>query len=432
VIPARVRNAGNNTFRSLRVRNYRLYFEGQLISICGTWMQTIAQALLVLDLSHDNGLAAGFVIAIQFVPTLCLGALAGVFVDRFDKRTLMMWTQGLMAFNALVLATLALTGVDELWMVYAVVLANGLVTTVDLPLRQSFVSEMVGEDDLSNAVALNSAIFNSARIIGPAVAAVVLWVTNESAGACFLVNAASYFAVIYCLVLMRPAELHQPERVQRARGQVREGFAYVWAYKQVRWVVLLVGVFGTVAFNFNVSLPLMAKLVFHDKRTFSEMTVAMGIGSLLGALVTASRKEPSVPLMLIASAGFSAANLAAAASPRVSLMLPALAAMGFCSITFLSTANALVQLSVAPAIRGRVMAIYSMVLLGGTPLGNLLSGWVADVTNPRWSVAIGGFGTILGLALLGGQVRQPRVRPEDLGELIDDESVADEATVIGN
>jgi MFS family permease len=434
VISERLRSAGNNTFRSLRVRNYRLYFEGQLISICGTWMQTIAQALLVLDLTKNNGVAAGLTIAIQFIPTLCLGAFAGVVADRFDKRRLMMLTQALMAFNALVLAGLALADVAKLWMVYAVVFANGVVTVLDLPLRQSFVSEMVDDEDLPNAVALNSAVFNSSRIVGPTLAAIVLVFAGKGVrgkGVCFLFNAVSYLAVIVCLARMRKEELNQPERIQRAKGQVREGIRYTWRHRQVRYVVALVGVFGAMAFTFNVTLPLMARIIFHNEKSFSAMTVSMGLGSLIGALVTAARKEPSVKLLIAAGFLFSAMNMLAAASPQVVLMLPALALMGFGSITFLSTANSLVQLSVSGPMRGRVMALYSMVLLGGTPAGNLIAGWVANRFSPRWAVAMGGMGTLVGLLFLGPRVRQPAVIEGD-DEIIDDESVADEATVIGN
>jgi MFS family permease len=431
----RLRGAGSNTFRSLRTRNYRLYFVGQLVSICGTWMQTIAQALLVLDLTHNNGLAAGTVIAIQFTPTLFLGAFAGVIADRFDKRKLMILTQGLMAFNALVLAMLTLSDIVTLGIVYLIVLANGIVTTLDLPLRQSFVSEMVDDDDLANAVALNSAVFNGARIIGPAVAAGVLLFTGK--GVCFLINAVSYLAVIACLALMRVADLNPPIRAPKAKGQVREGIRYTWAQRQVRYTVLLVGVFGTVAFSFNVTLPLMARLVFHDEKTFSTMTIAMGIGSLAGALFTAARKAPSAKVLLVAAIGFAGANLAAAAAPSVTVMLPLLALMGVCSITFLSTANALVQLSSSPMMRGRVMALYSMVLLAGTPAGNLVAGWLANTTNPRWAVSFGGFGTAVGLLFLGLHVRDPHPAPAPDGDtvaeaIIDDESVADEATMIGN
>jgi MFS family permease len=441
VIPARLRGAGSNTFRSLRTRNYRLYFTGQLISICGTWMQTIAQALLVLDLSHNNGLAAGTVIAIQFTPTLFLGALAGVVADRFDKRKLMMLTQVLMAFNAVVLAVLTLTDHVSLTVVYAIVLANGLVTVLDMPLRQSFVSEMVNDEDLANAVALNSAVFNGARIIGPAIAAGVLLFTGK--GVCFLINAVSYFAVIICLSLMRVHELNPPMRAPRAKGQVREGIRYTWSQRQVRYTVLLVGLYGTVAFSFNVTLPLMARLVFHDEKTFSTMTIAMGIGSLIGALITAARKAPSARVLLIAATGFAVANIGAAASPSVGVMLPLLLLMGVCSITFLSTANALVQLSASPMMRGRVMALYSMVLLSGTPAGNLIAGWLANSVGPRWAVAFSGIGTAVALLLVGSRVRDPRpavpsdaraVRGDRLAaeEIIDDEAAADEATMIGN
>lgn len=428
MIADRVRRAGSSTFRSLRTRNYRLYFTGQLVSIAGTWTQTIAQALLVLDLTKNNGLAAGTVIALQFLPTLCLSAWAGVLVDRHDKRVLSMVSQACLAGNAVVLAVLTLSGVIELWMIYAIVLANGMVTAFDMPLRQSYVSEMVSEDDLANAVALNTATFNGGRIIGPAIAAVILAVTDHDYGICFSVNAVSYLAVIGCLAAQRPVELFSRARLGRGKGQVREGVRYTWALHQVRYVVLLVGIFGTVAFSFNVTLPLMAKLVFHDKDAYSAMSLAMGVGSLIGALATASRKAPNAHLLVFAGTAYAVANGFASIAPSVTLMLPALALMGFFSISMLSTANALVQLSVTPTMRGRVMALYSMVLLAGTPLGNIAAGWISDTAGPRWSTATAGIGTLLGVALFGGRIRQPPA-----GEpVIADATVSDEAAVIGN
>jgi predicted MFS family arabinose efflux permease len=254
---------------------------------------------------------------------------------------------------------------------------------------------------------------------------------------CFLINAVSYFAVIICLGLMRVGELNPPMRAPRAKGQVREGIRYTWSQRQVRYTVLLVGLFGTVAFSFNVTLPLMARLVFHDEKTFSTMTVAMGIGSLMGALITAARKAPTAKVLLIAAIGFAVANIGAAASPSVGVMLPLLLVMGVCSITFLSTANALVQLSASPMMRGRVMALYSMVLLSGTPAGNLIAGWLANSVGPRWAVAFSGIGTAVALLLVGSRVRDPRpTSPEGAraaaDEIIDDEAAADEATMIGN
>lgn len=428
VAASRFQESVTTTFRSMHVRNYRLYFYGQVISIAGTWMQQVAQALFVIELADTNkGTAAGTVVALQFLPTLLFGAMAGVFIDRFDKRKLLMLTQGILGVNAIVLAVLTLSGVIELWMIYAFVLANGIVTAADIPLRQSFVSEMVSEEDLSNAVALNSATFNIARIIGPALATGVLAAAHDSYGICFLVNGVSYAAVIICMGLQRVHELNSTERAIRAKGQVREGMRYVWSLPQVRAVVILVGVFGTVALNFGVTLPLIAKLDLHHDKAYGPMTMAMGVGSLIGALWTASRKLPSPKLLVGACIGFGVSSIVVALSPTLNTMLVPLAFMGMGSIAFLSTANAFVQLSVAANVRGRVMALYSMVLLGGTPLGATIVGRLADVIDPRKTMIITGVATIAACIVLGPAVRNSQFVEDAVEE--DDEAVLHEPAV---
>jgi MFS family permease len=421
-----MRETAATTLRSLHVRNYRLYFTGQVISIAGTWTQNIGQALLVLDLSHDSGVAAGTVVAMQFLPTLFFGAMAGVVIDRFDKRKLLMTSQAILGVNALVLAVLVLSGVAELWMVYAMAFANGLVTSLDLPLRNAFVSEMVTEDDLANAVALNSATFNVARIVGPAIAALILLVANDNKGICFIVNSISYLAVIGCIAMQDTEQLIPSQPAPRAKGQVREGVRYTWAIPQVRYTVALVGVFGTLALNSQVVLPLIAKVDFHRESTYTAMTVAMGVGSLIGALAAASRGRPSVRLLVGACLGFGVSSILAAAAPTLLLMLPMLAVMGLCTIAFLSTANALVQLSVSPMMRGRVLALYSMVLLGGTPLGSTLAGWIADAYSPRVSLVVAATGTLIGCLLLGPGIRKVR---DDHSAMALDETVLHEPSV---
>jgi MFS family permease len=395
----------SNTFRSLRVRNYRLYFSGQLVSIAGTWMQTIAIGWLVLDLSDDSGLAVGTVTALQFLPSLLFSIPAGAWVDRLDRRKLLMSTQSGLGVLALVLATLDLTDVVELWMVYVVVLCIGCITVLDTPARQSFPSDMVGDEYLSNAIGLNSAVFNSARIVGPAIGAAVIAVAGT--GWCFLVNAVSFLAVILCLALMRASELHPVERVARAKGQAVEGLRYAW--KHLRPNVCLLAIFGTMALNWVVVLPLLAKVTFDGTAgTYGLMTSAQGVGALGGALFAASIERPTVRIILVSCGGFCAFNLAASVAPGIPVLIAFLVPMGFFSMVFLSAMNVTLQLSAPGQLRGRMMALYSLLMLGSTPIGGPIAGWISERFNPRWGLAAGGLSVLIGLAVFGPGIHRAR------------------------
>jgi MFS family permease len=389
-----VQAAVRQTFLALRVRNYRLYFTGQAISVSGTWMQTIALALLVLsDRVHGNGFDVGVVTALQFVPMLLLGSWGGLIADRVDKRRLLFFTQGSAGFLAMSLGVLTALGTVELWELYIFATLLGVVNLFDNPARQTFVSEMVGRDLLPNAVSLNSVLMNSARVIGPAIGSVVILLLGFPA--CFLVNAATYVAVIVALALMRTADLHRNPRVERAKGQVREGLRYVWTTPALRDPLLVMAVVGIFAFNFTTTLPLLAKFTFHGGAgTYSLLTSAMGSGAVVGGLLVAHRSRPSRALLSLIGLGFGTMILVVSGSPDEVFAVAALVLMGVGSISFIATANATLQLNSDPSMRGRVMALYATAFLGSTPIGAPLVGWISDVTSPRVALLVGGMATL--------------------------------------
>lgn len=377
-----------DTFSSLHVRNYRLYFIGQVVSVSGSWMQRVAQSWLVLHLT-GSGVALGVASALQFLPILLFGAWAGLVADRMDKRRVLMVTQPLMGFLALILGVLTLTGLVQLWMVFLMALLLGAVTAVDNPARQSFVMELVGRRQVTNAVSLNSAVFTSARVVGPAIAGVLIAVVGT--GWCFVVNAASFGAVLTALVAMNAEQLERAQRPLRARGQLMEGLRFVWSRPDLSTPLALLAVVGTLALNFTVILPVLARDTFHgDASTYGTLFSVLGAGSLVGALFTASRREPSVPLLVGALGLFGLFMLGAAAAPTLPLEIAALIPMGLAAVAFQTTTNSLIQLRSEPALRGRVMALYSVVFLGTTPIGAPIVGWVAQHFGPRAGLGLGG------------------------------------------
>jgi len=380
------------TFSSLRVRNYRLYFFGQVVSFTGTWVQSVAQMWLVLEMT-GSGVALGIVTALQFLPMLLFGIWGGVIADRFDKRKVLMWTQSAGAALALFLAVLSLTDVLTLWMIYSFALALGFVTVVDNPTRQSFAVEMVGPQDLSNVVGLNSTIFTSARMLGPALAAVLIAAFGVTV--CFFINAASYVAVIGSLYAMRPEELYRSDPVPRSKGQLRAGFRYVWARPELRSAILLVSVIGTFAFNFRILLPLMARTTFGgDAGTYGALAAMMGAGTVMGALGVASRVRPRRRVLIGSALAYGGLIIAAGAAPTIEVELALLVPMGAAGIAFLSTANAMMQLNSTDSMRGRVMALYAVVFLGSTPIGSPITGWLAETVGIRGTFYITGALTI--------------------------------------
>lgn len=384
----RLRAVGARTFRSLRIRNYRLFFFGQLISVSGTWMQTVAQSWLVLNLT-GSGVALGFTVALQFVPMLLFGMWGGLLADRLDKRRLLVATQVAGGLLAVALWALVATGAVELWMVYVFAFLLGLVTMVDMPTRQSFVIEMVGPDEVPNAVGLNSAMFNTGRILGPAAAGVTI--ASFGIAPAFLLNGISYLAVIGGLLAMRSEELFRRRPAPRRKGEVRAGFRYVWADPTLRLTLFLVAVLGMFGFNFIVVLPLLARFTFSGGAgLYSVFTALMSVGSLGGALVAASRTEPTRGVLLGAGAAFGVLMLATAVAPSVFLTCVLLVGVGAAVMLFLATANTTLQLQSEPAMRGRVMALYGLLFLGSTPVGGPLLGWISQEWGPRVGLGIGG------------------------------------------
>ncbi|HZZ96385.1 MAG TPA: MFS transporter [Jatrophihabitantaceae bacterium] len=376
-------------FRSLGVRNYRLYASGQLVSLTGTWMQRVAQDWLVLELTN-SGTALGVITALQFGPSLLLGLWGGVLADRSNKRRLLFATQTGLAIVALLLGLLTVTGLVAYWHVMVLALVLGLVTAIDTPVRQSFVVEMVGKDDLANAVGINSTIFNTGRILGPAVAGVLI--SAVGTGWAFLVNAASSVAVLAALAAMRPAELHPAPVIVRARGQLREGFRYVRGRADLVLTMILVFVIGTFGLNFQITTALIAKQVFNRSATgYGLLSTALAVGACVGAvLATMRNRRPSQMFLILAALAFSVLEIAAGMMPSFATTALILVPTGLAMLTLTTAANSSVQLGVSPTMRGRVMALYLVCFMGGTPLGAPIVGWLAGTAGPRWGLVGGG------------------------------------------
>jgi MFS family permease len=382
------------TFASLSVPNYRRYVSGQVVSITGNWMQTVAEMWLVVQLT-GNGVSVGVTAALQFLPILLFGAWGGLLADRVPKRRLLTITQTLMALPALTLWALTVGGDIQVWMVYALVLARGLVTAVDNPTRQSFVFDLVGADRVVNAVALNSVMIHTARILGPASAGIVIALLGV--GPCFLLNALSFVAMIVALRTMDAASLHpSPTPAEPGPGQIRTALRHV-RHTPALWIPLaMMALVGTLSFNFQVLLPLLASFTWDGTATtYAALTTAMGIGSVTGALATGARGRVGPRLLVAAAAGFGVVMLLAAAAPTVELQVAALVPLGAVSVTFAAGVNSAMQLAVAPEMRGRVMALYSMVFLGSAPIGAPLVGFVADAIGPRAGLVLGAAAALL-------------------------------------
>jgi MFS family permease len=376
------------TFSALRVPNYRRYFTGQAISLIGTWMQTTAQVWLVLQLT-GSATDLGFVVALQTLPVLLLGPYGGLVADRIDKRRLMVALQSLMGVQALVLAALTLTNHVTYYDVCILALLLGLNTCFENPSRQAFVLEMVGPDELRNAVSLNSTLVNAARAVGPAVAGVLIATVGE--GWCFLLNAASFAAVVGSLMTMDRSMLRPSRPAPRARGQLREGFRYVARTPELGIPLTMMALVGMLAYNFQVTLPVVAKHVFGgDARTFGLMTAAMGIGAVAGGLVSAARGKTGSRAMVVTAFAFGAVILAAALAPTLPIEFVALGLVGFASVSFLAMANSTLQLGAAPQMRGRVMSLWSVAFLGSTPVGGPIVGWITSMEGARVGLAVGG------------------------------------------
>jgi MFS family permease len=393
------------TFRALSNRNYRLYAAGGVVSNTGTWMQRIAQDWLVITLAKghgDSSMALGITTGLQFLPILLFSAYAGLVADRFPKRRMLQVTQAAMAVPALLLGVLALTGTAQTWHVYVIAFVFGTGAAFDAPTRQSFVSEMVGPEDLTNAVGLNSASFNMARVVGPAVAGGLIALLGSgvrATGVVIMLNAFSYAAVIYALQRMRIADLDSPELARRGKGMIRDGLRYVRGRPDVMLVLAIVFFAGTFGMNFQITSALMATQVFHKGAgEYGLLGTTMAIGSLTGALLAARRAgKPRQRLLIVAGLAFGAVEIASGLVPSYLWFAILTPLLGVTVLTMITSANATVQLSVAPSMRGRVMALYLVIFQGGTPLGAPVVGWVGHTFGARWTLIGGGALTILGI-----------------------------------
>ncbi|WP_436502179.1 MFS transporter [Actinokineospora sp. HUAS TT18] len=376
-------------FSSLRVRNYRTYAAGNLVSNLGTWMQRIAQDWLVLVLTDNDPLALGIAAALQFAPTILLSLWAGVLADRLDKRKLLVAVQIGLAACALVLGILDITGLVEVWHVYVLCVAVGVFFAIEVPVRQSFVAEIVGRSQVTNAVALNATGFNLARVIGPAIAGIMIVLIGT--GWLFLANAVMTLAVVVGLLVMRPGELHPSPKIPRRKGQLVEGLRYVRKRPDIIVVMVLVFFVSTFGMTFFVTLAVVAAKVFgRDADGYGLLSTALAIGTLCGALLAARRARPRTRVLLGSAFAFGVLEVTVGLMPTYTTFAIALIPVGIALMTFMTTANSTVQLAVAPEMRGRVMGLYMLVFLGGNPIGAPMVGWMAAEWGPRSPIYVGG------------------------------------------
>ncbi len=394
-----IANGGRTkTFASLANPNFRRFFGGQAVSMIGTWMQSVAQAWLVLELT-GSGIALGLVIALQTLPVLLGAPYAGLIADRVDKRRLLVATQSVMGVLALALGLLTVTGTVQLWMVYVLAVALGAANAVDNPTRQSFVLEMVGPEHLRNAVTLNSVLVNAARAIGPAVAGILI--ATIGVGICFLINAGTFIAVIGALATLDKGALRPSPPAARSAGQLREGFRYVRRTPQLLVPLGMMAVVGMLAYEFQVVLPVVARSTYHGgAQAYGFLTAAMGIGAVVGGLAVASRSYTGTKALIWSSVIFGAVILLAAAAPNLALATAAMTLVGAGSVGFLAIGNATLQLAASPMMRGRVMALWAVAFLGSTPIGGPIAGYVSEHFGGRAGLVLGGVSCLV--AALGG------------------------------
>ena len=409
----RLRLAADNTFRSLHTRNFRLFFVGQLVSQAGTWMEAVAVTWVVLQLT-DSGIALGLVTAARFGPLLVLGPWGGVLSDRIDRQRLMLAMQVCFAALATLMMVLVVTDVANVAVLYGLSIAFGVLMALDSPARRALVTELVPRDDVANAVGLNSAIMTGARVIGPAVAGVLI--AGPGVEWCFVANSLSYLVIIGSLLRLDRSQLRATPLVPKAKGQLREGFRYVRRTPELAVPLAFMAVVGTLAFNFQVTLPLLAERSLDGSAsTFTWIYATMSLGSVAGALAVARQTTMRAGFLVAAGTGMTVAMTALALAPSVPLALLASLPTGFTSIFIISGTNAVVQLESAPEMRGRVLAMTSMVFLGSTPIGGPLVGWVSQVVDPRAGLLVGSIATGLATAWVAHRHRHPRTTtPETL------------------
>lgn len=405
-----VQQFGSQTFSSLSIRNYRLYAAGQAVSLNGTWAQTVAQGLLVLQIT-DSGTALGLVTALQTLPVLVLGPWGGLIADRFPKRSILYATQVASSVLSLSLGLLVALDRVEIWMVFLLALGIGVVNAVDNPTRQTFVHEMVGKEQLANAVSLNSAEMNVARVIGPTVAGILA--ASVGLAACFLFNGVSYIAVIASLRAMREQELQPAPRLARGKGQLADAVRYVRSSPVLLSILLMMAVIGTFTYEFMVSLPMLAERAFDSgAQGYAALTSSLGAGAVVGGLYTARRKSGDTRRLIVNALLFGILVLAVSQMPTLPLAMLALVCTGFFSVSFSAISNVMLQTATAPEMRGRVMGLWTMAFLGSTPIGAPTIGWIGENIGPRWALGVGGVAAItaagLGFMLLNRAAESTR------------------------
>jgi MFS family permease len=407
--------SATGVFRSLRSFNYRVWAAGAFVSNVGTWMQRTAQDWLVLtQLTHHNASALGAVMALQFGPQLLLLPWTGFVADHYNQRKLLIATQATMGALALALGVLTVTGLVQLWHVYVFAASSGCAAAFDAPVRHTFVAELVGDADLSNAVALNSTSFNAARMIGPAIAGLVIAAVGT--GWAFLINGASFVAVLASLSLFRSSELRPNARSRRTKGGFTEGFRYVWSRPDLKAILVMLFLIGTFGLNFPIFISTMAVGIFHtDARGYGLLSSIMAIGTVSGALLAAGRAGPRFVSLLIGALIFGLGCTLAAIAPSYWLFAGALIVIGVAALTFTNSTNSLMQISTEPAMRGRVMALRVGIALGGTPIGAPIVGWIADHPGPRWSLGVGAASGFIAAAVAAYAMRQEVHRPRPSG-----------------
>ncbi|HET7481405.1 MAG TPA: MFS transporter [Actinomycetota bacterium] len=394
------------TFESLQVRNYRWFFTGQVISWTGTWVQWVAQGWLVLQITH-SGFGLGLVTALQWAPILLFGAWMGVIADRFDKRKILIFTNLSAAVFSLVLGIVTVAGIVNLWWVVVVALLLGVVTALDNPTRQTFTLEMVGRSKLTNAVSLNTATFTTARVLGPAAAGFLI--NGVGMGPCFLVNAVSFVPVLLALTFMNKNELRPAALAEQRRGQVREGVRYAMSKPVIKTLLIIMAIVGTIEYNFQVILPVLAKETFAgDATTLGILGAVLGVGMFVGSMTNAAFGRPARKLLLLAGTSLGIFTLLVAVSPPLWLAALMLVPLGASSMAFLATMNSTLQLTSSDEMRGRVMAIYFVLFLGSTPIGAPIVGWLSEAFSARVALGVGGVATLLAMAY--GALKLPQLQ----------------------
>lgn len=390
-----LRNFGKDTFTSLSIKNYRLYFIGQAISLIGTWMQIIAQGLLVLQITH-SGIQLGIVAALQFIPILFLSPVAGIVADKFSKRNILYLTQGFAGILALILGIIVLLSLTQLWMIYILATLLGLINTFDTTTRQTFVMDLVGKEKLSNAVSLNASEVNLARVIGPLIAGVLILTTGIAA--CFIINGLSYIAVIVVLMLMKPNEFYGKIFDKKIKNDLKAGFMYVKSTPLLANTLIMMTIIGTLSYEFTVTLAIFSQFTFHGNAgTYSLLTAGMGIGSIIGGLYSANLKTHKINInkIILAAFLFGISIILVAISPTLTIAFILMIIVGIFSIYYMSLTNTTLQLESKPEMRGQVMALWSIAFLGSTAIGGPVIGWISQVLGGRVGLATGGVAAII-------------------------------------